>query len=793
MRAALSERRFSWVNTSFLGDVFILVVLALLLMFFHRVAQPTIGTARFSAGPIQGFSSLPIQMTASGATDMRIVLPITTVRFSPRWYSIRADDCIASITIDKRNISDILPPCTIPRVYTRLNLGPFLSSGSHVMEFNVRSGTPDLLGFDMVPSALDPLALILRTLILGVFLTVLHLIWKARSKPSSRSNFAHPLERHTPNLLRALKALRDPIVFAWIISAALIILYAWIQPRIVAGYYFDANKQAHLFRGSFSAPDEREGWYRLSFGITYSWLRPSTLRLFGDDCVERLMINGFKVPALQGEVCGYDVGANVMVRDVIHPGVNTVQLTVHNAGGPGSMHIGVDAADPLLSMILLGACISGAVGLWLTLRRFRPREEALISAVIFLGITLRIFYFFATPFYVRANDVDGHIEYAHYILDNGRLPGMRETWESFQPPLYYLASAGFIEMARSIGLIGFDEITAVQLMSPILTIIGFLLCVSIIGRVIKPDRHRIEYILAILILSVLPGAIYNAGRVNNDVFVQFFMILSLYELIRCFDPGVRAGRHWTIALISLLLGIASKTNALIVAPVLALATPFVFWKKGKRSAVLLTVLLTLLIIIAYLGVYALRNAHTEDVEITNIVTNSVALNGDLIIPNTVKAYTEFSPRQVLLHPFNDAWGDIGRRAYFLEYLYKSAFFGEWGFPESFLFVARWLVVAGILCIPLGLLGLIVTLRRRDPAALVLLLYAISVLAMHGIFRYKYPFSPSQDFRYVSSVALAVATFVGAGIAALPASIRRYAIAAAALFVSSCIAFLIRLP
>ncbi len=785
-------RRLAWINRSLLIDVACLVVVGFCCILLYRVVQPSFGTASYGVGKTWGTSPLPVQVVLPEVTELKVSFTLEVPVFAPHWYIIRADDCIRSLSVDGHDVSEVLPPCTLPGEPLRLNLGEQLRTGSHTLSFTVQSGGRELIGFDMAPSLLDPLILGVWLLLLAGVFILLHLVSRAYRSTLHTRPTAHPLHRNLPTVVWLLGKFRSPLVLAWVLCAVFFFTYATVQPRIISGYYTDAGKELHLFRGTFSAPRESEDWYNLFFAVRYGWLRPPTLRVMGDDCVQGLVINGLRIPGLQNEACGYDIGARVQITDYVHRGINTMQAVVHNAGGAGALHIKVDQSDPLLTFLLFMAALSGGVGLWMTIRRSRVGADRLLAALIFVGIAARLFYFFATPFFVRANDVDGHIEYAHFLLDHGRLPGMRDTWESFQPPLYYIVSAGIIGVARELRIQGHDEIRVVQSLSPILAIIAFLLCVGMIRRLVDPGKHRMEFMMAVAALAVLPGSIYNAGRVNNDVLVQFFMILGLYELIRCFDPGARRVRHWLIACLSLALGVATKTNALILAPPLILATPFIFWNTGWKKWPL-AVLTGLFAVGCYLGVYMMRNPEKDNVIVTNIVTNSVALNGDLIIPNTPRAFLEFSPLQVLLHPFNDGWNDAQRRQYFLEYLYKSAFFGEWGFPEPYLFVGRWLVLAGMFCIPLGLLGIFMAIRRRQPAGYLMLTYGLSVLLLHAVFRYQYPFSPSQDFRYVSSVSVVMAAFTALGVSCLPKTLRPYGAAALALFVAVAVSFLIRLP
>lgn len=794
MKHTSSHRRFSWINASILFDILGIVALILSLALLSRVVQPTVSPVSYTAGDVTGVASLPLHLeTPDSHQQLRATFHISVPRFTPHWYSIRASECLTSITIDGNDVSDILPPCRVLGASQRVNLSPFLSSGTHSIVIDItHRAIEHPFYLDLEPSGFDPLFLTIRLFMLIVFCALLYFIASTIRLLSRDSlQHSHVLVMHAPHVVRLFQFGKNPIVILWTGFFVCILTFIAMQPRLLSGYATDSLGQTRVFHNAFKAPHENEETYQLDFTVQYGWLRPVTLRIVPDDCMKDLVINGTRMPDATNEICGYDHGANVDVAHLMHRGLNTVQVSVRNSGGAGSLRVETDLSDPTMSVVIFLLILLGGSALWMTLRRFSSYDHQIITAIIFLGIALRAVYFFATPYHIRANDVDGHIEYAHFILDHGTLPGMRDTWESFQPPLYYLVSAGMMATGRQFYSFGFRDVSMMQAMSPILSILGFLLCIGMIRRCIDSKKYSYEFGVAVLILSVLPGAIYNAGRVNNDVFVQFFIILGLYYLVRSFDRGADRFRFWMYAEIALILGIASKTNALIFAPVLILATPFVFMTKGWKKW-LLTLVVILVTTATYLGIYSLRDPDKDNISPTNIVTNSTSLHSALVIPNSRAMFMTFSPVQVFSHPFNDAWGEEGRRSYFLEYLFKSAFFGEWGFDDGMLLIARILVLSGMLCLPLAALGAFCALRKRSPVGILLLLYALCALLLHGVFRYYYPFSPSQDFRYISSIAVSVAALIGYGMTCVPRTLRIAAGTILCIFIGSALIFFVQL-
>lgn len=745
------------------------------------------GTVQYVQGDMTGKMPLPFEVPSSGTGDVLLEMTLDVPQIAPRWYRMTADDCVSQMVIDGRSVpSDRLPFC-LPGVPQRINLGGLLPAGMHRMTVAIYD-VGGFVRFDLQPSLLDPVLFALILFGLFIVLTAVHIMTAAyRRRRGAQSSSDEWSFLH----LRMLRcAYRTPVGIAVSLCILSSAFYLWMQPRVLTGYVAGSDGVTHLIGDHFQAPTGSDDEYDIFFWIRYGFLRPPTLRLIGDDCIRTLFINGVHVHQLDEEVCDFKRGANIRMSDEVHTGINTIQTKLRNSGGPGSFRIEIDSTDPLASTLLYIAFLSGGIALWLLLRRMPVGADPLIASIFWIGIALRFLYFFTTPFYVRANDVDGHIEYMHFIMNHLYLPSMTESWESFQPPLYYIVGAGMLQIARVFGWAGgASELVWLQTFALILSVIGFFLGATVLRHFLSSPRRRIGYACALALLATFPGLVYFASRINNDVLVQFLIIVSVYGMIRFHASRRRC--FWLLAVGAMTLGIFTKTNALLLLPPLLLVTvgriwPF-YWRRW-----LLAIFTLAWAAGCYLGLGVWRSGYEDLSQMTNIVTNVSTLNTDLTVPNAASSYYTFSPAGVLTIPFNNAWSDDARRQYFWEYLLRSSFFGEFGQPDSLLGVARALLLAGMLCLPIIALGILAAFRRRMNGAFILFAYILSTFALHAVFRWQYPYSTSQDFRYITAVTIAFATFIGIACAEVPVRIRPLVVVIAASLAVLSAAFLFAL-
>ncbi len=508
-----------------------------------------------------------------------------------------------------------------------------------------------------------------------------------------------------------------------------------------------------------------------------------TLR--ADDCLESLMINGTILPREAVEPCIIDQPATFFLRPYLSVGDNTIVAEIRDSGGRQGISFAPARSDPLLLSAKL--CLLFFLVLLGLLLASRPRDSWQRATLLILvtGALLRLMLLDATPFNVRTNDVEGHIDYILYVVQYWAIPKIHQGWEFYQPPLYYFLMA----IPYRIGeILRFEHETILRLLQGIAWMIsvGLLWLCSSIARHLFSDAQKKEQLFWVAIIALFPGMVLFAPRINNDVLLQTLSFLSL-GLAVSFWQKISA-RTWYILIMTLALALLTKMNAvpLVVAAFLTLALhPACSWKRKFSLGII-----GLCILFAMTEwLFVLRFLEDSSARMVGNIGN---LHGGLMVTRTWSDFIVFNPIEVLWHPYNHAWDDAMRRSFFFEYFYRSAFFGEFFWGTTLRRFAQILLFGGLLSLIFMLAGFLRLRAAEWRRAFPLWIFFIVVLASHLVFRFYYPFASSQDFRYSTILLLPAAYFLLIGIAKLPHTYQRYVYAFLVLWLFACGSFMVAL-
>jgi hypothetical protein len=168
-------------------------------------------------------------------------------------------------------------------------------------------------------------------------------------------------------------------------------------------------------------------------------------------------------------------------------------------------------------------------------------------------------------------------------------------------------------------------------------------------------------------------------------------------------------------------------------------------------------------IIALLAVFSQTRAIQSVMEGGNIslVGNSSGLNSNLKVKNEVGYYAYFDLEKFIIYPYTSPWDDALGRQYFWNYAFKTSLFGEFhlnGTP----FGKTLAGVISLLVLPLLLFALWGALhfQGRDAPAL---LFGLALFAALAWARFQYPYSCTNDFRYIMPALVPLCGFAVRGI------------------------------
>lgn len=379
----------------------------------------------------------------------------------------------------------------------------------------------------------------------------------------------------------------------------------------------------------------------------------------------------------------------------------------------------------------------------------RPLTAALWGAVppfivLATAAVLRVLYLLITPFHVREHDVNGHIQYIEYVAENWTIPVAGTGWEFHQQPLYYFLNAPFfLALKLWFGLEHDGRMFGLQWLSFAMSMGIVLLCFDI-ARTMLRDR-KIASILFCLLIATSPGLIILSQGINNDSLFSLLSFAVFAAILRYWKKGT--SRDWYRLVVLFLLAALTKASAILFAPVIGCVFVLKEWPNlralAKKAAVSIAILVPL-----YAWLPAIRHIQGA----SGVLPTADNLSADVILPSTWTNFLTFNPVAMVAIPFVSAHDDMTRRMYFWEYLYRSSFFGEWGFADSTRTLATVTLATGLLVLALSLAYSIVSVRKHFLDHLPVWLTTACLFAALVYYRLHNPCSCNQDFRFIPLVA-----------------------------------------
>ena len=302
--------------------------------------------------------------------------------------------------------------------------------------------------------------------------------------------------------------------------------------------------------------------------------------------------------------------------------------------------------------------------------------EALSGCILAAGLLFCFYRFEQTSFLQDTHDMMGHLEYITFIANHGGyLPKPYSRWEScwecYQPPLYYFLEALFLMLANWLG--SFDTISVLRLFS-LGCHLTFLVFATWTLRMLI--HNRLAYYTALLLLIFYPSGMIAPTQINN--IELFYMLYSgcLYFTLRWLETT--RTRHLGIALTLLGLGFATRTNALMLIPLMALTGVYQWRRRGwpgihlRSKAVLVGMIALVGGLSADFGRTAYYN-YTEN-QHTPFIVGNYSEPTDHRVTNSLEKFLVLDIKSYFREPFWHCWDQqsIGRQ-YFWNTLFKSSF------------------------------------------------------------------------------------------------------------------------
>jgi len=270
-------------------------------------------------------------------------------------------------------------------------------------------------------------------------------------------------------------------------------------------------------------------------------------------------------------------------------------------------------------------------------------------------------------------------------------------------------------------------------------------------------KEKTERVIFFASVATLPSIVFLSARINNDVLLLLAEVFCLAFLLRWWQSG--RWLDWWFALLLLALSILTKTNGLLLVPVVFLLL-LLRQRLALKKKVFVGAISLLLLTLATGWMFTLRNGASLS---QPLVVNRGNLSSALFVKNTVETFTEFNPLRMIVRPYNNPWNDAAGRQYFWEYFFKSAFFGEFDLGQSLKPLASCIILCGFLALLYAVYGVWMSIRKEGWLTLPLWGTGAILLTGHALHRYESAFSCSQDFRYSLLLSVPVIFFAVRGL------------------------------
>ena len=456
------------------------------------------------------------------------------------------------------------------------------------------------------------------------------------------------------------------------------------------------------------------------------------LTLRAEGCIEQITIDGAPILAQPCELCRGCVPVKVSLPPTLAPGTHALTIRARSASWLATFDLRQAHGFDLIAS---GTCLTAGLAWLLVVRRRKMSMWAwwLVVAAMLVAVG----YWNATDPMLRQHDMSGHQEYIEYIQVERSLPPLDTGWETFQPPLYYILSVGWIALGTLFKTM--DAWRWLQVMAIVAYIAAIVIAVWVWRKFEFP---RASGWLGLTLFAFLPTHVLMSSRINNDVLLPVWGTLAacfLWDYAR----RDRASSLWAASL-SVLGACMTKTSSLSL---VAGAALFLAWHEWKTRRATRQALIRLACLILPGLVWALIWGGVGFSQTGSwLYSNTQNLPNGQLLKNNAFRYLFFDVRALLTDPFfNTVSGRI--RDSWPTSLFVSAILSEHNFaylrwPWQSFIAASFLPLAAMLAIGICARPAPSVNRPWQLGLALVIGHAVFMLA----YNWRYPYAPNQDAR-----------------------------------------------
>jgi len=418
---------------------------------------------------------------------------------------------------------------------------------------------------------------------------------------------------------------------------------------------------------------------RYTLQIEYAPQQQTVFKIHPRGCVQSVELNDQKIRYNKRTRCNSLLGMQVDLTDALQPGTNTLDIETNES----VIHIGPVIFNPDKWQLTdtLGCAMIAVACAWLILFLARFTGEYGSGALMAAALIAYVNRFSIMAPGEYAMDLAGHLDYITFIAMNDALPRPYSCFSCYHAPLYYVLQGMLLQWVNWLG--SFDGLSALRAFS-FTCFITF--CVYSILCIRKLIKHQLAYYVSLLLFLLYPFSIFSASRIDSHLLFYALYAACAYHAL-CWIESSRQ-KHLVISIIFIGIAIATRSNALILLPLLGIAALYMLWqKKTSLPALLLSRAVWAAIVVLLLGttINLGRTYYYRAIEnrADNMLIGTSLPRQYFGIANTPETLFTLHLRGYLELPYYLPFSRPPERDYFLNAVMKTSLFGEFRWPRPF--------------------------------------------------------------------------------------------------------------
>ena len=522
----------------------------------------------------------------------------------------------------------------------------------------------------------------------------------------------------------------------------------------------------------FNAKDNGSTTYKITM-YNYECF-PSLFTFYTNNCIASLTVNGKDATSLIDQDFYEPDYFNNLIKRLVNKGRNEIYVNINNlTQGNISEFIILQRNKNIFIMYFYLLLLLSP----LLVRIYNKFLFGKVLAPLFsLALLVWMIYAFTIPYNNYSHDVNGHLQYVHYIQDRQHIPLSNGGFSFYHPALYYFNASVIWNIANMAGIYAEMELNKIlQILSLFLFVFYAYFSLKTIDTVfrnttgeniqnIKKHYFVMFNFIVVCIFLFWPANVIHSIRIGNDIQLYALYATAYYFTVKWYFS--KKLKYLLFSLVFTTLAIWTKTNAMLIFAISGLLLCIHFYSDINRNTRYRFYIIQLALIIGFAAV-SIYFSFNEKIKNFNHNLNSTLLVGNenklpvqYKVGNTVSNYVSFNPVKFVEIPFTNTLDDAKGRQSFWQYLFKTSLFGEFSYNKPITMIyAKLTSLFFLLLLPVMLAGIIIAFFEFKTYAP----FIISLMILFGseiLFRIISPYVSANDFRFIFPVISIASYFIG---------------------------------